>query len=245
MLRPALLAPRLRALRADDRRSRSATACFDDLGMVVEGIERVGEGLDGVVVAKVLEVDRIEGADKIQPRRRSTPATASRCRSCAGRGTSTPGDLVPLAPVGAVLPGDFEIGRRKMKGVESNGMLCSARELGLGDDARRDHGARRRGARPGTPLADALGIEPDVVFDLDINANRPDAMSMAGVARDLAAKLGLPFTLPDAGRPARRPVADAAVGRGRGARPVPALHRARCIDGRRRSGRRRSGCSAG
>jgi phenylalanyl-tRNA synthetase beta chain len=74
-------------------------------------------------------------------------------------------------------------------------MLCSSRELGLGDD----HGGiliLHTDAPPGTPLAAALGIEPDVVYDLDITANRPDAMSVAGVARDLAAKLHVPFRLP-------------------------------------------------
>ena len=107
------------------------------------------------------------------------------------------GDLVPLAPVGAVLPGGFEIGRRKMKGVTSNGMLCSGRELELADDHERAPGADRvDGAGPGA-VRRALGIEPDVVFDIAVEGNRPDAWCMAGVARDLAARLGLPFTLPE------------------------------------------------
>ncbi len=101
------------------------------------------------------------------------------------------GDLVPLAPVGAVLPGGFAIGKRKMKGVVSNGMLCSGRELRLSED----HAGILRlndvvGAAPGVLLTEALGIEPDVVFDVAVEANRPDAWSMAGVARDLAARLG-------------------------------------------------------
>ena len=107
------------------------------------------------------------------------------------------GDLVPLAPVGAVLPGAFAIGRRKMKGVVSNGMLCSGRELELSDD----HTGILVlndvvGARPGQPFTQALGIAPDVVFDVAVEANRPDAWCIAGVARDLAARLGLPFAIP-------------------------------------------------
>jgi phenylalanyl-tRNA synthetase beta chain len=108
------------------------------------------------------------------------------------------GDRVPLAPVGAVLPGGFEIGRRKMRGVVSNGMLCSGRELGVSDDAA---GLLVLGEEiqsgPGTPITEALGLEPDTVFDITVEGNRPDAWCMAGIARDLAARLGLPFSLPD------------------------------------------------
>jgi tRNA-binding EMAP/Myf-like protein len=73
--------------------------------------------------------------------------------------------FVPLAPVGAVLPGDFIIAKRKMRGVESNGMLCSAREIGLGGD----HAGLMllttvEGATPGAAIADVLGITPDVIF---------------------------------------------------------------------------------
>jgi phenylalanyl-tRNA synthetase beta chain len=106
------------------------------------------------------------------------------------------GDLVPLATIGTVMPNGMEIGRRKMAGVWSNGMLCSSRELGLGDDHAGIY-LLPAGLEPGTPFTEAMGIEPDVVYDLEINPNRPDAMSVAGVARDLAARLRLPFTLPD------------------------------------------------
>ncbi|MEY2426439.1 MAG: phenylalanyl-tRNA synthetase beta chain, partial [Actinomycetota bacterium] len=103
--------------------------------------------------------------------------------------------------------GDFAIGKRKMKGVESNGMICSERELQLGDD-----GAGIMllddSLVPGTPLADALGVEPDVVLDLAIEGNRPDALCILGVARDLAAKLGLPFTEPAAAMTLPEPSAD-------------------------------------
>ena len=107
------------------------------------------------------------------------------------------GDLVALAPVGARLPGDVKIKRAKMKGVASNGMLCSGRELRLSED----HDGILLltdvdGAAVGQPLTEALGIEADTVFDVAVEANRPDAWSMAGVARDLAARLGLPFAIP-------------------------------------------------
>ncbi len=80
-----------------------------------------------------------------------------------------------------MLPGGFAIGKRKMKGVVSNGMLCSGRELRLSED---HEGILRLndvdGAGAGRPLTEALGIEPDVVFDMAVEANRPDAWSMVG-----------------------------------------------------------------
>ena len=97
--------------------------------------------------------------------------------------------------IGTTLPNGMTIGRRKLKKVYSNGMLCSAIELGLGDDA---EGILLldKATELGTPIKDALGIESDVVYDLAIEGNRPDANSIAGVARDAAARLKLPFTLP-------------------------------------------------
>ena len=191
-------------------------ATLDDLGLVVEGVEQVGEGLGDVVVARVEEVAAIEGADRIRrvvvDRRRR-----HRSRWSAAPGTSPWATWWPWPRSGAVLPGGFAIGRRKMKGVVSNGMLCSGRELRLSDD---HEGIlvlerRRRGRTRACALTEALGIEPDVVFDVAVEANRPDAWCMAGVARDLAARLGLPFAVPSTGdlvarvdpvrhRPARR-----------------------------------------
>src|SRR5581483_12234573 len=182
---------------ADDDAATDALAeTFNDLGMVVEGIERVGEGLDGVVVARVLEVHGIEGADKIR-RVLVDDGTGEPVQVVCGAWNFDAGAVVPFARVGAVLPGDFEIGRRKMKGVESHGMICSGAELRMGGDGKGILLLAPDVAAPGTPLADALGIEPDVVFDLAIETNRPDAMSIAGVARDAAARLGLPFAIPE------------------------------------------------
>ncbi len=171
-------------------------ATLDDLGLVVEEIERVGEGLEDVVVARVEEIAPISGADKI--RRVVVDAGGGPVEVVCGAWNFAVGDLVPLAPVGAVLPGGFAIGRRKMKGVASNGMLCSGQELQLSDDAAGImvlNGVD--GARPGQRFTEVMGIEPDVVFDIAVEANRPDAWSIAGVARDLAARLGLPFIIPE------------------------------------------------
>jgi len=171
-------------------------AALDDLGLVVEAVEHVGEGLGEVVVSRVLEIDAIEGADKI--RRVVVDAGGDPLEIVCGAHNFAVDDRVPLAPVGAILPGGDEIVRRKMRGVWSNGMLCSGKELGLSDDGAGllVLGDEAPGA-PGTPLVEALGLEPDIVFDITVEGNRPDAWSMAGIARDLAARLGLPFFAPE------------------------------------------------
>jgi phenylalanyl-tRNA synthetase beta chain len=191
-----------------DGDASALASTLDDLGLVVEGIEEVGKGLGQVVVARVTEVGPIDGADRIRrvvvdAGMAAAPGTdpGGGLQVVCGAWNFEVGDLVPLAPVGAVLPGDFAIGRRKMKGVVSNGMLCSGRELGLTEE----HAGIMvlndvHGAVPGRLLVDALGIEPDVVFDVAVEANRPDAWCIAGVARDLAARLGLPFGIPDVDR---------------------------------------------
>ncbi len=210
---------------------------LDDLGMVVEGVVHVGEGIGGVVVARVEEIAAIAGADKI--RRVVVDAGAGPVEVVCGAWNFKEGDLVPLAPVGTVLPGGFEIARRKMKGVVSNGMLCSPKELELAEDADGilvlgADGAGLGGpasAVPGTPLLEALGIERDVVFDLAIEGNRPDASSVAGVARDLAARLEVPFSLPEWPEPGAAGHGEDAPPSGAGPTPVEGLAAVEVVDG--------------
>ena len=161
---------------------------LDDLGLVVEGIEYVGEGLDDVVVSRIDEIRDIKGADRV--RLVIVEAGDGPLEIVCGATNFAIGDFVPLAPIGAVLPGGFEIGRRSMRGVTSNGMLCSARELGLSDD----HVGLMllKGLSSddvGMKLLEVLDIVPDVVFDISVEGNRPDAWSVEGVARDLATRL--------------------------------------------------------
>ncbi len=168
---------------------------LSDLGLVVDGMERVGEGLEDIVVAEVLATAPHPDADKVQlveVNRGDGEAVQIVC----GAFNFQVGDLLPLAPAGARLPGGMEIGRRKVRGQWSNGMLCSGKELGLSED----HDGiliLPSGLLPGDPLTEALGITPDVVYDLDISPNRPDALSILGVARDLAARLKAPLAAPD------------------------------------------------
>ena len=168
---------------------------LSDLGLTVEEVAPIGEGLDGIVVARVLDLRPHPDADRIQ----LVDVDAGDGESlqvCCGAFNMSVGDLVPLATIGAVMAGGMEISRRQLRGEWSNGMLCSGPEVNLGDD----HDGiliLGSGHEPGVPLAEALGIRADVVYDLEVNPNRPDAMSVAGVARDLAARQGVPFTLPD------------------------------------------------
>src|SRR3954470_21533759 len=169
---------------------------FDDLGMVVEGINVVGEGLDGVVVARVASIEAIKGADKIR-KVMADVGQSEHIQVVCGAWNFEEGDLVPWVKPGSTLPTGMEIGTRKMRGVDSAGMLCSPVELNLGGEA----GGlmvlpRSPEFEPGRAFADAMGIERDVVFDLAIETNRPDAMCVAGVARDAAARLRLPFAIP-------------------------------------------------
>ena len=167
---------------------------LDDLGLVVEGVEVVGDGLSDVVIARIDEIHAIEGADRV--RLVVVDAGDGPLEIVCGATNFALGDLVPLAPVGATLPGGFEIARRKMRGVTSNGMLCSGRELGIGDDHAGLMILNNHDAAPGAALVDVLGVERDVIFDLAIEGNRPDAWCVRGVARDLAARLGLVFREP-------------------------------------------------
>ncbi|HEX3540607.1 MAG TPA: phenylalanine--tRNA ligase subunit beta [Acidimicrobiales bacterium] len=187
----------LREFAPIDAAPEDIAATFSNLGLVVEGMEIIDPGLDGIVVARVLDLRPHPDADRVQLVDVDAGDGEARQIVC-GAFNMTAGDLVPLATLGTVMPNGMEIGRRKMRGEWSNGMLCSAAELGLPEqDGEKGIFLLPSGtAAPGTPLRQALGLEPDVVYDLEVSPNRPDAMSVAGVARDLAAALGVEFLLP-------------------------------------------------
>lgn len=172
------------------------TGVFNGLGLEVEGVQHIGRGLDGIITAQVRTIRAHPNADKV---RLVDVVTASdqteTVQIACGAWNFAEGDVVPLATLGTTMPGGMKIERRKLRGEWSNGMLCSGRELELSDD----HGGIMQlppSTPLGVPITDALGITQDVVFDLSVNPNRPDAMSVVGIARDVAAKLSLPFTPP-------------------------------------------------
>ncbi|MEY2422664.1 MAG: phenylalanyl-tRNA synthetase beta chain [Acidimicrobiaceae bacterium] len=164
------------------------------LGTPVEEMQVIGQGLDGIVVARVLELRSHPDADRMQLVHVDA-GDGEALQICCGAFNMAAGDLVPLATVGTVMPSGMEIARRKLRGEWSNGMLCSPPEVGLPGDA---GGVLilGNGLQPGTPLREALGLDADVLYDLEINPNRPDAMSVAGIARDLAAHFKVAFALP-------------------------------------------------
>ncbi|MFZ4519492.1 MAG: phenylalanine--tRNA ligase subunit beta [Microthrixaceae bacterium] len=175
--------------------AEEVAALLDDLGLAVEERWDLGGPVPGVVVARVLEVRAHPDADRI--RLVDVDAGDGEALQIAcGASNMAAGDLVALATVGTTMPDGMEIAARRMRGEMSNGMLCSSRELRLGDD----HGGiliLPGDLSPGTPLEEALGLVADTAFDLDVLPNRPDALSVAGVARDLAARQGVPFEIPE------------------------------------------------
>jgi phenylalanyl-tRNA synthetase beta chain len=167
---------------------------MNGLGLAVDGVERVGVPVPGIVTARVLETRRHPDAERVQEVFVDRGG-GERLHVWCGAFNMKPGDVVPLATIGATMADGREIGRRKILGVASDGMLCSAHELGLGEDA-----SGILVLDPATPLGvpvhQALGVTEDVVFDLDLTRNRPDAWGHLGVARDLAAHFHVPLSPP-------------------------------------------------
>src|SRR5690606_20602412 len=146
----------------------------------------LGEALDGVVVARIVECAKHPEADRLQV-----------CQVDAGNGAllqivcgapnARPGLVAPLATIGTKI-GEITIKAAKLRGVESNGMLCSAKELGLDADA---SGLLELPAEApaGMPLADYLGL-PDASIELKLTPNRADCFGVRGIAFDVAAATG-------------------------------------------------------
>ena len=164
---------------------------FTLLGLEVKGIVRWGEDWRNVVVGELLSVDRHPRADRLSLTR-VTLGTGEPLEIVCGATNIAAGQRVPVALPGAVLPGDRRIERTEKMGVVSNGMLCSGDELGLTADA--DGILILPVDTPlGRPLVDLFG---DVVLDVDVKPNRGDALSIVGLAREVAAATGAPVRFP-------------------------------------------------
>ncbi|WP_027485158.1 phenylalanine--tRNA ligase subunit beta [Rhodanobacter sp. OR87] len=162
-------------------------------GLEVEELTPLGDGLAGVVVARIVAAEKHPEADRLQV-----------CKVDAGQGeplqivcgapNARVGINVPLATIGATLPGGIRIKAARLRGVESFGMLCSAKELGIDTDA---SGLLElpTDAPVGQPLAGYLGL-PDASFELKLTPNRPDCLGLVGLAHDVAALFGSTVRLP-------------------------------------------------
>ena len=167
---------------------------LNSLGLAVEETIVVGTPVPGVVTARILRMEKHPDAAKV-----------TRCFVDAGDGVErhvwcgatnmAEGDVVPLATLGTVMPNGMEIARRGILGIDSEGMLCSEVELGMSDESAGLLILPSDTALGISPF-DALGIEHDVVFDLDLTRNRADCWGHMGVARDLAAYFGVDFRGP-------------------------------------------------
>jgi phenylalanyl-tRNA synthetase beta chain len=164
-------------------------------GTKVEGVERPAGTIEGVVVAEVLDITDHPNADKLTLVEVSTAPGSSQQVVCGARNFAV-GDRVPLAGVGARLAGGT-IDARTIRGVVSDGMLCSGAELGVS----KDHSGilvLPVDAEPGSDVTAVLGLD-DVILDLEVTPNRGDCMGMIGLAREVAALVGSDLRVPDVG----------------------------------------------
>ena len=157
------------------------------IGLEVENVEAIGGALDGVIVAEIVSCAKHPEADRLQVCQVAVGGGESVQIVC-GAPNARAGLRAPLARIGALLPGGMAIKAAKLRGVESSGMLCSAKELAIDPDA---SGLLElpADAPVGQALAQYLGL-PDASFELKLTPNRADCFSVRGVAFDVAAALG-------------------------------------------------------
>ncbi len=183
----------------------------------VDDVVSLRRDLAEIVVGRVVEAARHPDSDHLWVTKVDGGGSGLRSVVCGAPNVEA-GALYPFAPVGTVLPGGMRIEKRKIRGAVSEGMLCSARELGLGTD---HEGILRLDvdAAPGTLFLDAMPAG-DSLFVVDVLPNRPDLLSHEGIAREIAAATGVPLRRP--------PLPEARAANGQdvasGAPPVAAVH---------------------
>ena len=161
-------------------------------GLEIEGVVAAAPPLPGIIVGHIVERVKHPDADTLSVC--TVDTGKERVQIVCGAPNARAGMKAPLATIGAKLPGGLEIRKAKLRGVESFGMLCSARELGLSEDA----GGLLELAQElqtGTPLVEALGLD-DTILEVNLTPNRGDCMSVLGVAREVSALTGKPLSGP-------------------------------------------------
>jgi len=163
-------------------------------GVEVSSCRYLGEGLDNVVVAKILSQTQHPNADKLSLCR-VTDGSREYAIVCGAKNMKQ-GDIVALARTGAKLPNGMEIKKAKIRGESSEGMLCSEMELGLSEEAAGII-VLPADTEIGKPLSDAIGLA-DWLLEVEITPNRGDCLSVLGVAREIAAITGEKVVIPEA-----------------------------------------------
>ena len=163
------------------------------IGQEVEKIEIAGSNLENVVTAKIIEKEMHPDSDHLTVCKVDNGKEI--LQIVCGASNHKAGDKVVLAQIGAKLSEDFVIKKGKIRGEESNGMLCSEDELGIGSD-KDGIIILPEDAPVGVPFKDYLGIN-DTVFELEITPNRPDCLSHIGIARELSAYYGKELKYPE------------------------------------------------
>ncbi|AJY73649.1 phenylalanine--tRNA ligase subunit beta [Paenibacillus beijingensis] len=168
-------------------------------GIEIDGVESRNKGVSGVVVGYVVAKEKHPDADKLNVCKVDVGSGELLQIVCGARNVDA-GQKVPVATVGAKLPGGLAIKRAKLRGVESQGMICSAKELGINDKLlpkEQQEGilVLPEATELGQPIGDVLGID-DYVLELDLTPNRSDCLSMLGVAYEVGALTGRPVQLP-------------------------------------------------
>lgn len=169
-------------------------------GLEVDSVEYLAEGISKVVVGRILQVETHPNADKLVICTVDVGAGGEPLQIVTGAANVAAGQLVPVAVVGATLPGDFKIRKANFRGVPSYGMLCSADELHLNPalvapENRDGIMILDEDAQPGQPVTSYLGLD-DYVLEIELTPNRADCLSMINVAREVAAITGSQLHLP-------------------------------------------------
>ncbi len=169
-------------------------------GLEVEQVIHLGKGLEGVITGKVAQIERHPNSDHLWVCQMDL-GQGELVQILTGAQNVKQGNLVPVAVVGSTLPKGMTLKKAKMRGLDSNGMLCSAEELGI--DAKLLLPEQREGifilpdTTPiGVDVKDLLGLN-DVVLDIDLTANRGDCFNMLGLAREIGALTKVPVRLPE------------------------------------------------
>lgn len=162
------------------------------IGQEVENIELQGENLKNILTSKILELKMHPDSDHLTVCQVDNGSFVSQV--VCGASNHKEGDIVAMAQVGAKLSEDFVIKKGKIRGIESNGMLCSETELGVGND---NSGIIifPKDTKLGIPLNEYYNLN-DIIFELEITPNRPDCLSHIGIARELSAYYNTELKMP-------------------------------------------------